>query len=105
MLDQVKIPGRRKFEMTTYVVAGIQHDCKRGGDYYEATCALATLGNDGVWSVPESEYIAEGDDRILNPSLLRPILVWVWAHSPKCPLYLYQAPPWPWPSVLSLYRP
>jgi hypothetical protein len=49
MLDQVKIPGRRKFEMITCVITDVQHDCKRGGDYYEATCALVVLDSDGIW--------------------------------------------------------
>jgi hypothetical protein len=40
VLDEVKIPGRRKFEKVTYVTTGVQYDYKRGGDYYEATCAL-----------------------------------------------------------------
>ena len=70
MLDEVKIPGRRKFEKITYVITDVQHDCKRGGGYYEATRALVLLDSDGVWHVPESQCITEGDESILNPSLL-----------------------------------
>jgi hypothetical protein len=70
MLDQVEIPGRRKFEMITHVITDVQHDYKRGGGYYEATCALVALDGDGIWQIPESEYITEGEDSILDPSLL-----------------------------------
>jgi hypothetical protein len=70
ILDEVKIPGRRKFEKITHVITDVQHDYKRGGDYYEATCALVLLDSDGVWHVPESQHITEGDDSILDPSLL-----------------------------------
>jgi hypothetical protein len=70
MLDSIKIPGRRGFEEVTYAIVNVQHDTKRGGDYYEATCAKAELSSDGKWEISPDQYLRNGEEEILDPSLL-----------------------------------
>jgi len=70
MLDAIKIRGRRGFEEVTYAIVNVQHDTKRGGDYYEATCAKAELSSDGKWEIAPDQYLRSGEEKILDPSLL-----------------------------------
>ena len=70
MLDTIKIPGRRGFEEVTHTIVNAQHDTKRGGDYYEATCAKAELSSDGKWEIAPDQCLWSGEEEILDPSLL-----------------------------------